>query len=548
MRLLYIKNGGQLSLVQYYEAEIPSYAILSHTWGKDDQEFTLIPKKVLLKPRTIYDESVAARMSWASQRDTTRKEDLAYCLLGIFDINMPLIYGEGTGAFRRLQEEIIKRNNDLTIFAWDSILDSATPGGLVEMFATSPTVIKDSHNLQNSSTGLGAEFSLTNRGLLLTSDFTVQYRSSRVEPGKAAYFLRVATTNNLATREIALKKLAPRLYGRWRNFSGVEALNANYTEVATTSIDEDTIYIATELHHLENVSFLSAPRRNALHVPKQKQLQINRAFPQWMWDHSDALFLQPKPKTPCAYYSSAVAIEFKFLDEEKSVAKIGVVYESGKKNPLLHVFRSRTGHSQDIQKLFPLGSLAREKDITWDDIKDQAPWILEKGNSINMTIDEKKFMIEFFVEDGKLGSGGIPVTSLKSHVSHIEARTESGEEVPTKPLARSRDDDQHKRDRVQEDTPKKEVSKKETPKKDIPKEATPGEVTPKKETPKKDTPRKCTPKEDTPKKETPKKDKPRKNTPKEDTSRTSTPKKDTPKKETSKKDSSRKDAPKKGKL
>lgn len=55
-------------------------------------------------------------MSWASGRVTTREEDIAYCLLGIFDVNMPLLYGEGGKAFMRLQEEIIKRSNDLSIF------------------------------------------------------------------------------------------------------------------------------------------------------------------------------------------------------------------------------------------------------------------------------------------------------------------------------------------------------------------------------------------------------------------------------------------------
>ncbi|KAE8442823.1 hypothetical protein EG329_002795 [Mollisiaceae sp. DMI_Dod_QoI] len=52
--------------------------------------------------------SIAKRMSWASKRVTTRKEDIAYCLLGIFDANMPMLYGKGDKAFVRLQEEIIK--------------------------------------------------------------------------------------------------------------------------------------------------------------------------------------------------------------------------------------------------------------------------------------------------------------------------------------------------------------------------------------------------------------------------------------------------------
>ncbi|KAE8442492.1 hypothetical protein EG329_003273 [Mollisiaceae sp. DMI_Dod_QoI] len=46
--------------------------------------------------------SVAQKMSWASRRVTTRPEDIAYCLLGIFEINMLMLYGEGEKAFLRL--------------------------------------------------------------------------------------------------------------------------------------------------------------------------------------------------------------------------------------------------------------------------------------------------------------------------------------------------------------------------------------------------------------------------------------------------------------
>lgn len=61
---------------------------------------------------------VAEKMSWAANRGTSRVEDLAYCLLGIFDINMPLLYGEGNRAFERLQFQILAETEDLTLFAW----------------------------------------------------------------------------------------------------------------------------------------------------------------------------------------------------------------------------------------------------------------------------------------------------------------------------------------------------------------------------------------------------------------------------------------------
>ncbi|KAE9364452.1 HET-domain-containing protein, partial [Stipitochalara longipes BDJ] len=83
-------------------------------------EITGIPEAVLIVPpkKDIQDLPVAARISWMGRRQTTRIEDLAYSLLGILNVNMPMLYGEGPNAFLRLQEEIIKKYNDLSIFAW----------------------------------------------------------------------------------------------------------------------------------------------------------------------------------------------------------------------------------------------------------------------------------------------------------------------------------------------------------------------------------------------------------------------------------------------
>ncbi|GAW11899.1 hypothetical protein ANO14919_012520 [Xylariales sp. No.14919] len=70
--------------------------------------------------------SVHTRMLWASRRDTSRSEDSAYSLMGLFNVNMPLLYGEGdVAAFERLQDEIIKRTNDQSI-----LLNRSTHGPL----------------------------------------------------------------------------------------------------------------------------------------------------------------------------------------------------------------------------------------------------------------------------------------------------------------------------------------------------------------------------------------------------------------------------------
>lgn len=85
---------------------------LSHTTG--------IPIDVLQGGRHPSTCSVAQRMSWASDRVTTREEDEAYCLLGLFEVNMPLLYGEGKVSFIRLQEQILRQQEDYSIFAWTS--------------------------------------------------------------------------------------------------------------------------------------------------------------------------------------------------------------------------------------------------------------------------------------------------------------------------------------------------------------------------------------------------------------------------------------------
>lgn len=119
--------------------------------------------------------SIAQRMSWAAHRQTTRTEDLAYCLLGIFAINMPLLYGEGHRAFTRLQEEIIKSSTDQSLFAWDAIPEdvdsvSSIPGilapgpwafaGCRDVIEASAQEWEGSQTYSLSTSGLGIQLRL----------------------------------------------------------------------------------------------------------------------------------------------------------------------------------------------------------------------------------------------------------------------------------------------------------------------------------------------------------------------------------------------------
>ncbi|KAI0418855.1 heterokaryon incompatibility protein-domain-containing protein [Xylaria grammica] len=103
-------------------------------------EITTIDQTIL-RGKDIADISIARRMYWASGRQTTRIEDRAYSLLGIFGIYMPLIYGEGHKAFQRLQEEILKTTDDQSIFAWHN---GGLEGDPVDVLARTPSDFAES--------------------------------------------------------------------------------------------------------------------------------------------------------------------------------------------------------------------------------------------------------------------------------------------------------------------------------------------------------------------------------------------------------------------
>lgn len=120
----------------------------------------------LVNPR---DASTAQKMSWVSNRETTRTEDQSYCLLGLFDINMTPIYGEASKAFIRLQQKIAKKTDDESLFAWNDP-DSGLPNTFTGMFAESPKFFAKSGNIVPVSLPLPYRppWSVTNRGLAIS--------------------------------------------------------------------------------------------------------------------------------------------------------------------------------------------------------------------------------------------------------------------------------------------------------------------------------------------------------------------------------------------
>jgi hypothetical protein len=115
--------------------------------------------------RDYTNASVAQKMSWASKRETTRVEDRAYSLMGLFSVHMPPLYGEGMMAFRRLQLEILARSEDESLFAWTENL--WRPSGLLahspSEFAGSGDIVRRDYDPNRPP------FAMTNKGLRMES-------------------------------------------------------------------------------------------------------------------------------------------------------------------------------------------------------------------------------------------------------------------------------------------------------------------------------------------------------------------------------------------
>jgi hypothetical protein len=163
---------------------------------------------------------------------------MGYCLLGLFGVNMPMIYGEGEKAFLRLQHDIIKASTDQSLLAWTMNQDThLKPRGSLQPFACSPTNFVRCERVVRTIADGPSESALTNKGL-------------RIEVILAAYkplehlwiaYLDCAEQENRSCRlGILLRKLGDDRYDRM-------SLQGIFTQpkigIGSIYMDRATIYI-----------------------------------------------------------------------------------------------------------------------------------------------------------------------------------------------------------------------------------------------------------------------------------------------------------------
>ncbi|KAI0392108.1 HET-domain-containing protein [Xylariaceae sp. FL0594] len=265
---------------------------------------TGVSTRVLTNSYLLGEIPVATRMSWAAGRQTKKVEDMAYCLLGIFDLYMPLIYGEGERAFTRLQEEIIKDKHDLSIFAWRAEPNGQKYRGLL---ARSPSEFRPCEAAQPSyHLKMTTDYSTTNRGIRLNTLLGTDKDGSFILP------LGCATTNDPPSNALDTKVNKRQLLED-RNSVGVYLKTAPAYGLVRVNPGKFHVYEGW------TSSILSQHKRTRFHAPKdlkqrdcsqiddQRRLsirigsktdegglfccEVENAGPDYAWDSSSQTFI-----------------------------------------------------------------------------------------------------------------------------------------------------------------------------------------------------------------------------------------------------------------
>ncbi|KPI37022.1 Vegetative incompatibility protein HET-E-1 [Cyphellophora attinorum] len=260
---------------------------------------TSIDAKVLTRQLPLKRVPIGARMSWASGRETTRIEDIAYCLLGIFNVNLALVYGEEEKAFKRLQLEIVASSSDASIFYWKlprsdhGFGHALTKSVYCGVLAPSPAAFSCARSLTARDLYRAQEYTVTNMGIkandLVVTQYSTDLSSMRyVLPlSYEGFRLRRMTAVRLRKcgRDTFVREDPETLLDETENFQATEAEKYLLTEVPAEQ---------TPFGMLPDSAFAIAhTRQSVLQIEHSPWVNLSRAFPGSTFDFQDKVFFTP---------------------------------------------------------------------------------------------------------------------------------------------------------------------------------------------------------------------------------------------------------------
>ncbi|KAF5501614.1 Vegetative incompatibility protein HET-E-1 [Colletotrichum siamense] len=298
------------SSIIFYNAQWKALATKTELAEKLER-ITSIPQAVLESRQLLRTVPVAAKMSWAAHRKTKRIEDRSYSLLGIFDINMPMLYGEGARAFRRLQEEIARETDDLSLFAWQA-KERSPDGSLMpslkqefrgilsrspEEFVGGPKLRRNANDEEDV-----CDFSLANKGVRIDTTFR------KGKNGIYVMNLGLSDSETGADVCISLVRTADGFVRShpWSLFCNIDDAfpkKQAFTAYVRKDVDVDEeSWIKRRLHRSFHINIT---------LPPSLEVDFINPHPRQYWDDFFSTFLRPNPSES---FGASIDIGIKRVD------------------------------------------------------------------------------------------------------------------------------------------------------------------------------------------------------------------------------------------
>lgn len=381
---------------------------------KDDlapliERATRIPTDAILGLEPLSSYSVAQRMSWASHRTTSKLEDQAYSLLGLFDINMPLLYGEGPRAFQRLQEEIIKRNGDLTILAWKP---TGSCDDVCSILASSPLAFQDSHDILPFSP-TGVDFSLSNRGLRVTRQLGIVTRSDGDIQQSLTYGFVIGYTqeNPYSVVSIPLKKIGYALYIResypgimkhsptkWRSMAATRNHMICIAQSVPAYLKDSRAMTPMTTSPALSPTSTHGPYHGAVHIPVFKNIKMipGSGLPTGAYDEVNRISFRPD-----GTYNSVVAYSFVAKTTPTTEFKFAILFDfqdyRREPRPVM------IDKSSPASKLLYLLLLRHpDEPMSWVDVDEELPEISSLGHGLRFKAEGKTMELTASIAPGSV--------------------------------------------------------------------------------------------------------------------------------------------------
>ena len=245
---------------------------------------TGIPETLLRHEEQLSNFAVARKMSWASRRKTTRLEDEAYCLLGIFGVHMSLLYGEGTRAFSRLQEAVLQETGDLSTLAWTDDSDSCPSPNkpcreFSGFFADAPSQFRRCSKIHlNQEDSIYRDVMFTTRGIRLKASLAHLYSGRRDHHQPV---LDLLCKDGATSIGIYLRKIGGGRYARWNplHIAHFDGKNRSRRRQSAPTRYSTTITIPPEHSEMPMVYTATALPTEKLLLPQKLEPSLFKFHP-----------------------------------------------------------------------------------------------------------------------------------------------------------------------------------------------------------------------------------------------------------------------------